>query len=54
MERGYNEKMIRKQILSAREASGNDHLEKEKQHSTSLIIQIFEMLELSWRNCIYY
>ena len=31
MERGYNEKMIRKQILSAREYSRNDLLEKEKQ-----------------------
>ena len=31
MERGYNEKMIRKQILSAREHSRNDLLEKEKQ-----------------------
>ena len=31
MERGYNEKMIKKQILSAREYSRNDHLEKEKQ-----------------------
>ena len=33
MERGYNEKMIRKQILSAREYSRNDLLEKEKQQS---------------------
>ena len=32
MERGYNEKMIRKQILSTREHSGNDLLEKEKQY----------------------
>ena len=31
MERGYNEKMIRTQILSAREHSRNDLLEKEKQ-----------------------
>ena len=31
MERGYNEKMIRKQILSAREHSRNDLLEKQKQ-----------------------
>ena len=31
MERGYNKKMIRKQILSAREHSRNDLLEKEKQ-----------------------
>ena len=31
MGRGYNEKMIRKQILSAREHSRNDLLEKEKQ-----------------------
>ena len=31
MERGYNEKMIRKQILSAREHFRNDLLEKEKQ-----------------------
>ena len=31
MERGYNEKMIKKQILSAREYSRNDHLEIEKQ-----------------------
>ena len=31
MERGYNEKMIRKQILSAREHSRNDLLEREKQ-----------------------
>ena len=31
MERGYNEKMIRKQILSAREHSRNDLLENEKQ-----------------------
>ena len=31
MERGYNEKMIRKQILYAREHSRNDLLEKEKQ-----------------------
>ena len=30
MERGYNEKMIRKQILRAREHSRNDLLEKEK------------------------
>ena len=34
MERGYNEKMIRKQILSAREHSRNDLLEKEKQQSS--------------------
>ena len=33
MERGYNEKMIRKQILSAREYSRNDLLEKEKQQT---------------------
>ena len=31
MERGYNEKMIKKQILSAREHSRNDLLEKVKQ-----------------------
>ena len=31
IERGYNEKMIRKQILSAREHSRNDLVEKEKQ-----------------------
>ena len=31
MERGYNEKMIRKQILSGQEYSTNDLLEKEKQ-----------------------
>ena len=31
MERGYNEKMVRNQILSAREHSRNDLLEKEKQ-----------------------
>ena len=31
MERGYNEKMIRKQILRAREHSRNDLLEREKQ-----------------------
>ena len=31
MERGYNQKMIRKQILSAREHSRNGLLEKEKQ-----------------------
>ena len=31
MERGYNEKMIRKQTLRAREHSRNDLLEKEKQ-----------------------
>ena len=31
MERGYNEKMIRKQILGARKHSRNDLLEKEKQ-----------------------
>ena len=31
MERGYNEKMIRKQILRAREHYRNDLLEKEKQ-----------------------
>ena len=31
MERGYIEKMIRKQILSAREHPKNDLLEKEKQ-----------------------
>ena len=30
IERGYNEKMIRKQILRAREHSRNDLLEKEK------------------------
>ena len=30
MERGYNEKMIRKQILRAREHSRNDLLEREK------------------------
>ena len=33
MERVYNEKMIRKQILSTREHSRNDLLEKEKQMS---------------------
>ena len=31
VERSYNEKMIRKQLLSAREYSKNDLLEKEKQ-----------------------
>ena len=31
MERGYNEKMKRKQILSVREYSRNDLLEKKKQ-----------------------
>ena len=31
MERGYNEKMIRKLILSAQEYSRNDLLQKEKQ-----------------------
>ena len=31
MGRSYNEKMIRKQLLSAREYSKNDLLEKEKQ-----------------------
>ena len=31
MERGYNEKMIRKQILGARERSRNDLLQREKQ-----------------------
>ena len=31
LERGYNEKMIRKQILRAREHSRNDFLEREKQ-----------------------
>ena len=31
MERGYNEKIIKKQILSAREYSRNDLLEKDKQ-----------------------
>ena len=30
MERGYNEKMIRKQILRAREHSRKDLLEREK------------------------
>ena len=34
MERGYNEKMIRQQILSAREHSRNDLSEKEKQQIT--------------------
>ena len=32
MERGHNEKMIRKQILRAREHLRNDLLEREKQH----------------------
>ena len=31
MERGYNEKMVRSQILRAREYSRNDLLEREKQ-----------------------
>ena len=31
MERGYNEKMVRNQILRAREHSRNDLLEREKQ-----------------------
>ena len=31
IERGYNEKMIRNQILRAREHSRNDLLEREKQ-----------------------
>ena len=31
MERSYNEKMIRKLILSAQEYSRNDLLQKEKQ-----------------------
>ena len=31
MERGNNEKLIRKQIFSAREHSRDDHLEEEKQ-----------------------
>ena len=30
MERGYNKKMMRKQVLSAREHSRNDLLEEEK------------------------
>ena len=50
MEKGY-EKMIRKQILSAREHSRNDLLEKQKQQMSErkLIFnityyQLFEML----------
>ena len=31
MERDYSQKMIRRQMLSAREHSGNDLLEREKQ-----------------------
>ena len=59
MERGYNEKMIKKQILRAREHSRNDLLKKEKQQLserklTSLITQFFEMLEVQWTNCKYY
>ena len=30
MRRGYNDKVIRKQLLRAREHSGNDLLEREK------------------------
>ena len=45
MERGYNEKMIRKQILSAREHSRNDLLEKE--------IQLMPERKLSY-NITYY
>ena len=36
MERGYNEKMRRKQILTAREYSRKDLLEKEKAETSEL------------------
>ena len=52
MERGYNEKMIRKQILRAREPLRNDLLEREKPQMSEQklaklpIIQFLKMLEL--------
>ena len=51
MKIGYNEKMIRKQILSAQEYSRNYPFEKEKQQMPekkltfkSIITQLFKML----------
>ena len=57
IERAYNEKMIRKQILSAREHSRNDILEKEKQQMSEKkltfnmtysksVNQLFKMLQV--------
>ena len=49
MERGYKKKIIRKQILSAREHSRNDLLKKEKQQMSErklTLTQLFHMLRV--------
>ena len=59
MERGYNRKMIRKQILRAREHSRKDLLEREKAKTSEPRItfilpttQFFKILEIYYKNSI--
>ena len=61
MERGYNKKMIRKQILSTREYSTNDLLEKEKLQVSEKKLTfnityypVFQNVRSIMKECIYY
>ena len=58
MERGYNGKMIRKQILRAREHSRKDLLEREKAKTSEPRLlpttQFFKILETYYKNFICY
>ena len=61
MERGYNEKMIRKQILRVREHFRKDLLEREKAKTSKPRItfilpttQFFRILEIYYKNSICY
>ena len=60
MEREYNGKMIRKQILRAREHSRKDLLEREKTETSEpklLILpttQFYKILETHYKNSICY
>ena len=61
MERGYNGKMIRKQILRAREHSRKDLLERKKTEISEpklafniTTTQFFEILETHYNNSICY
>ena len=54
MERGYNGKMIRKQILRAREHSKKNLLEREKSETSKPTTQFFKILETYCENSICY
>ena len=61
MERGYNEKMIRKQILRVRERFKKDLLEREKTKTSkprlTFILpttKFFKILEIYYKNSIRY